>query len=292
MRKRILWLTAVVLAGIPLGLTLLWQSGMPKAVNYPIDNGYDDFIAAAALTIRAAHEPTNIVGWRTVYLTNQPALDRMRAGLEKTCLSSNTYDGAGMKVVMDRMGKFKLLALAQRAEFEVALADGDTNAAVRSAITGLRFGNDLARGGVIMEALVGRAVRSVALTPLLPIITNLSLTNAIFALEHSLIIASNAPPARENLVRESAVRHQFSGLKGYVLHLVGFGRSTIVRVEQDFEITQNASMNDLGELCGRFGKRVYELENGKPAGSWKDLVPRYLPEIPKDIITGSDLPFP
>lgn len=292
MKSRKLWLIVLLFAGVPLFLVWLWNPEKPPASVYPTPNGYDDFIAAGDLVVRVRPIPDNLADWRVHHSANVAALAKMREGLSKTCMSSNMYDSTGFKVLSARYSSFKDLAHAQRAEFEVALADGDTNFAVRSAIDGIRFGIESARGGVMIEGLVSIAVQKIAMIPFRPIISSLSRTNAEFALEQMLSLETNAPSARSVLDKESSARPQMSESRWHYAIYMIFRHKAEKVGEKKFTMKYHEFVNERRQIGGLLAKRLYELKHGKPAIGWTDLVPRFLPAIQKDAETGSDLPFP
>ena len=293
--RQALWLLALLVVGIPILLTVVWlPSAKTPTPAYPSPNGYDDFVEATKLISTTRPDPgsTDIEELGVFLAANQSALEKVRNGLAKSCLSSNRYDSAGFTLLMPRISGFKHLAFAFRAEYTVALADGETNTATRSTIDCLHFGIESGRGGVMIESLVGQAIQEIAMEEFRNIVPVLDHTNAVFALTQLKTLELNVPKAHEILDKESSVRHQFGGMTAYFAYLVGVGRNDVRDGERKFASKCQATENHRKQLAAKLAKRLYELDFGKPATAWPDIVPQYLPAILSDAETGKALAFP
>jgi hypothetical protein len=143
-------------------------AGPPPSPILPKPNGYDDFIAA----VRVAGSPliykTNgpMTDFAADIESNRHALDLARAGLGKKCQAiepddprgTNWNTGAGLPV----LAGFKSICGLLTEEARVA---GETNAATAMGICveDVRFAHEIARGGPVINHLVGFACQSIAL---------------------------------------------------------------------------------------------------------------------------------
>lgn len=178
MSKR-LYLAAAVLVGVAV-LALLWPGSKPRPVPVlPNPNGYDDFLQAASLAVSHRHlrfgEATD-EELQELLLDNEAALLLVRRGCTRPSrvtvnyqLSAAAYTAQHMPV----LAQFKKIALAFRAEGELAERKGNTNAAARAYLDGLRFGQELCRGGLIIDRMVGTACEGIVLEQLSSLVPDL-----------------------------------------------------------------------------------------------------------------------
>jgi hypothetical protein len=224
-----------------------------------------------------------------IFLTNNfGAMQLLRRGLTKTCLSSNDYNVPSVTRYLPIMGSFRKVMSVQQAEFKVALADGDTSRAIRAAVDGLRFGIEAGRGGVSYEGMGSAVLQVIALDQLRRIIAHLDRPNAILALDQLLQIESNALPTKRFLMRDAAEQElsplfrQQTG--GSFPDEWRFFVKVFIRTHDGVIVRRRLT-------AARVAKRIFELEKGRKATKWSDLVPDYLPKTLLDPTTGLPLVF-
>jgi len=267
-----------ILVGIPLILSVLWAPQRSVGIPYPANNGYEDFLRAVPLVSKSIPElhSTNITEWQSFITSNRVAMTHVRAGLGKSCLSSNRYDFKTTDLI-SMIGAFKYIGHTFRAEAIVALHEDRTNDAVAATMEGMRFANESSRGGVIIEASLVMAVEKIVLERFTPTIADLDQGNTAFALSNLLELDESAPAIEGFFEREEQVRHQFADRWQYLLYRVGVGRKTIRDNEDRFRKAFQQSVVKRKKVVIRLAKRMHELTHGKPAASWSDVVPEFVP---------------
>ncbi|HEU5072146.1 MAG TPA: hypothetical protein VFV96_17215 [Verrucomicrobiae bacterium] len=279
---------AFTLAAV-LGLTVLLTRPKPEAP-LPSPNGYVEFINAGALI------PADSANWKSVsktelqamVATNQAALDLVYRGLNQECrvvpysLTATTNNHmaelAGSKRIAQAFGAASLLALLQ----------GRTNDAVVTALACLRYGQELARGGVIIDGLVGAAVQAAGLSALDDALPGLDAAAAQQTAMELEDLANNGEPPAAVLRRETDwMRRGRFGTGNLFLRLASPWLNRKVRATAEQKLS--LAVTNLRKAAIRCAARAYEQAEGHPPTSVEQLVPQYLQTRPVDAATGKAL---
>jgi hypothetical protein len=165
-----LGIVTLIFAGVV--LTFLMVPKRPTVRALPVPNGYDEFLKAAQLAVshrHLAHGEADEAELRDLVEENREALTWVRAGLVHDSRVTTDYSlglAAYTAKHMPALAQFKRLALAFRAEGELAEREGRTNDAARIYLDGIRFGQESSRGGLLIDRLVGIACEAITLDPL------------------------------------------------------------------------------------------------------------------------------
>ena len=170
------------------------------------------------------------------------------------------------------------------------MIEGRTNDAASLAVDCIRYGNESVRGGVIIDHLVGIAIKAIGLSSLKSAAGGMDWECAHQALSGLETVQARAETAGEVFERERqwARRGRFGPAPVPLQIMQPFlNRKLQDRVRQSL-IKIEA---DLLRMRIQLAARAYELEQGKPPASASELVPTYLKAVPKDPTTGKEMPL-
>jgi len=285
----------LAIGGVAAVLTLLWRkpAAPPARISLPNPNGYADFLRAGqiATTTTSDYRTMSQEELRALLTRNAEALQLVRAGLGKECrvpieFSTNYLDRHLVELsAIKNVGR--LLSMAGRlAELE----NRPTDAAERYLDT-IRLGQDSARGGLLIDSLVGLALESMGLGPLEKLSHDLDAQNCrkmIIAIEN---IETKSERPAEIFEREAAFFHQGALGQRILIMLTFRSFNPGKAAQQKFLSKFNAEQKRRRQLALDLASRAYALENGKPPNNVEVLVPSYLKAIPVDPDTGTPLKF-
>jgi hypothetical protein len=262
----------------------------------PVPNGYDDFVKAGTLINSNPPDWWSMNGeelheaLRVLTATNQPALDLVRTGLTKECRMVPWDDSNGSGQHLNNLAKTKATAQAFNAASKLALIEGRTNEAAALATDCIRYGSECARGGVLIDHLVGIAIKNICLRSLSEASAGMDVENARKAIAALEDVRTGGESCEVVLKREKqwARRGRFGsmGLVGqFVQPLIS--RKVFANGRQKFI----KSETDILRMQIQLATHAYELEHSKPPASMNELVPQYLKSAPLDPDSGKELPL-
>jgi hypothetical protein len=262
----------------------------------PVPNGYDDFLKAMTLLEPSPPDWQGMKGeeqhtaLRKLVAANQAALDLARSGLSKECRMAPYEMNATNSTHLNDLAKFKRLALAFTAASRLALIEGRTNEAAFLAVDCIRYGSESIRGGVLIDGLVGIAVRNIGLSSVKSALAGMDSETTRSALSALESVQAHSESGEEVIKREKqwARRGRF-GSMGVVGQFVQpfMSRKVLAKGRQKFI----QSESDIGRMQLQLATHAYQLERGNPPASMNELVPQYLKSAPVDPETGKELPF-
>ena len=273
-------LVVLILAAV---LTAIVRSA-PARVPLPSPNGYDDFIQAGA-AVPESNDFADYRQWTVAELAarveaSSNAFALVQAGLQKASRTPGVRPGDELDARMQKLASFKRLAYALAARSQLALLQGHTDEAAALALDGVQMAHGIARGGVLIEALVGMACEAVALRALSATIPNLDSKAARSAARRLADLDRETPTAAETMASEHAFNRSH-GLYGTLLAAGDrFGMGPLVAGRQKFETKWASEAARRRELILQLARRAYEVEKGRLPDSDAELVPDVLPSLP------------
>lgn len=291
MKKKLFLTIAIIIVAVLAALVFLTPRVTPEEP-LPNPNGYDDFTRAGVLVSANASDwnTLTIEDLRLTVATNEPVRQLIRNGLGKECRVVR-YTLAGTNSShMDDLANHKRVAHAFCAASRLQLLDGRTNEAAILALDCIRYGHESARGGVLIDGLVGLAIQAIGLSRLeeaLPGTDADTSRKVVASLED---VASRTELSADIWKREAqwARRGRF-GSAGIFTQLIQpfLQRGTKSKMEQKFI----KGSTELQRTKLHAATRAYELDHGQPPATARDLVPQYLKSVPLDSATGQELPL-
>jgi hypothetical protein len=264
----------------------------PAPPPLPNPNGYDDFVKAGKMLARdtGIFNETDLTQVREIVSVNAAALVLAREGLGNQCRVPVKYTAAFSSNHGGEMGSIKFLARAFIAEGRLAEMENRPADAAKSYLDTIHLANESARGGMVIDKLVGEAIEEYGvdhLQRLLPKLDAKTCRKTAAALE---ALDAQTPTWNEAMQQASEWSHRtFFGWRQELASLLDNYKLRMnqkyEKVESDLKEKHLASRRLIFDLAAR----AYKLDSGKPPASAADLVPDYLKAVPQDPVTGRNL---
>ena len=210
-------LVVLVFAG---AIIYAFKGGPSPRPKLPNPNGYEDFIAAARLTGKPLIFETNgpIADFAANVAANRRALDLARAGLGKKCEAFEMDDPGGTNWLPALAGFKSICGLFT----EDARVAGETNAAAGMAdcLDAVRFSREIARGGPLINHLVGIACQQIALTEAARHAARMSPAECVEAARSFRQVERDAATWDEVLAGERAYFNRHAGSRDQLARMV------------------------------------------------------------------------
>ena len=288
-RKVRRWLLLVVGVAAVAGLAILMRGPAEFSVPLPNPNGYDDFVEAAALLKGQPGEYQTLASGALgdLVATNAEALRWLRLGLTRICSVPTDVAVTNFPAILNDLPGQKRLALLLAAEGCLALTNGRPADATRSYLDAVRFGNEISRGGAVINRLVGLACEAIGLSGLAKVAPTLDceLQRKVIAdlnqIDRSAVDWSEVIQIEKRLTRQQRL------MQNPLQQLVAWweNRGSTARAE----IRHKLNAASVRLLATELALRCYQSEHGSGPAGLDQLVPAELPRVPIDPFTGKPL---
>jgi hypothetical protein len=270
-------------------LTVLFLSvgRTPPRPPLPNPNGYNDFLKAAALLNGDVYQLTTLDhdGLRALVSTNAESLRLLRVGLARDCSLPADSAMANVPGMMSDLAQLKSLARLLVDEGQLAEMEGRYGDAARSYLDAIRFGNEMSRGGFIINRLVGIACEAIGDGPLSKLVPKLNGEEArpvIAELEK----IDNAGVTLDEVLRNESRFARYQLGKGFNPITWAMTRWQTLRARQRFELRDKRVAAHVRLLTAELAARCYQSEQGRAPTGLAQLVPKYLQRVPLDPFSG------
>ena len=292
-KNRILLLALAAILVLAL-LTMLVVSRGRTAPRTPLPNpnGYDDFLKAAALLTgdvgnASTLDPNDL---RALVATNSESLRLLRLGLTRPCALPADSAMTNVAGMMSELADMKRLVQLLAAEGRLREMDHRLADAAQSYVDAIRFGNEVSRGGFIINRLVGiacEAIGEMALCNLAPRLNPAEARPVIAALEQIENVEVTWEEVRRNEKR--FVQYQLS--KGFNPITWAMTRWQGWRATKRAEMRNKRIAAHLRLLTAELAVRGCQSEQGRAPTGLAQLVPKYLQRVPADPFSGQPLVY-
>lgn len=290
MNSKIGKLLVAVVAVVIVGLLVFFISTAGRSSAFPplpSPNGYDDLVKAGqSIKGPAGDFPTlSQTALQGLLLTNAEALRLCRLGLSRTCSVPTEATITNFAVVMPELADLKRVAQLLAAEGRLAEMEHRPGDAARTYAEAVLLGNDVSRGGLLINRLVGIAIQAIGGTRLARLIPELNPQDARPALRLLDQVDADAVTWEDVEHNEKLFcRHELRRLPNFISAIVGWwnGRATRAKARE----RHNAALAHVRLITLELGLRCYAAENQRAPSALQDLVPRYLSHVPPDPFTG------
>ncbi len=293
-RTRNRLITFSILAGpfvFFLGLLLFWDAEpLPSVPPLPNPNGYGDLVKAGELAITNSwnYEAMNQPQLRITVLADGEALSLARDGLGKECRVPLQFTASYPDQHLSELAGFKRLAQAFMAEGRFAGLRGRQGDAARSYLDTIHLGNQTARGGTIIDALVGLAIENMGVTGLQNVSSRLDTTTCRATAAALETLDSQRQPWDAVMRQEcNWSRRAFPGARYEIVRLMT--RNSLNKAYQSAEQKFDKQEGKTRQLMVDLASRAYELDKGHLPANLADLVPDYLKAVPQDPLAGTNM---
>jgi hypothetical protein len=264
---------------------------VPPPPPLPNPNGYDDLMKAAKMLAPDVRNYTNgnLNELQTIVSEDSNALQLARAGLQMQCRVPLDYNPAG-SAYMDRLTAMKYLSRGFMAEGDLAKIQGHPEQAVKSYLDMIRLANESARGGVLIDQLVGFAIEREGideLQKLMPQLDAKTCRETAAALE---TLDAQRQSWNDVMWQEHYWSHKaFPGIRNQITRILEYNTLRKLYSKTEQRIYRQQTMK--GKLVIDLATRAYELDKGHPPVKVTDLVTNYLQTIPIDPATGTNMTY-
>lgn len=262
----------------------------PEPQRLPDPNGYNDFVAAAAVVIpwTGSFNSMSQEELLRVLEQNSNALVLLRIGLRKDSQVPLGRDINWMNSHLPQIAGFKSLAELLAAEGKLHLLNQRTNEAVASFTDCVIYGHALSRGGLIIDALVGTACEAIGLSGIHEAKHGASKEALRDVLTTLVAVDARREPVAEVLRRDREWSDSTTGpFRSMWLRMTI--RQAIRKADQQFEKRSKQYTAALRLLICDLAIRLHQLEKGDPPNDLRDIVADQLTAVPLDPF--SNVPF-
>jgi hypothetical protein len=152
---------------------------LPPIRPLPNPNGYDDLVKAGEMAAieTGDFDETKLESLRTQTAKNSGALQAARIGLQEDCAVPLQYSLNWVGRHLAELADHKRLAQAFVAEGMLAGMENRPGDAAKSYLDTIRLGHKSARGGVLIDQLVGTAIEAMGVSHLQKLVDQLDVKN-------------------------------------------------------------------------------------------------------------------
>jgi hypothetical protein len=279
---------AAVLAMVVLLIITLGPSSAPAPLPNP--NGYDDFLkAAAATTGDVGNYPAmSNAALRELVTTNAEALRLLRIGLTRKCAVPPDTALTNISGMISDLAGMKRLAQLLAAECLLHQQDNQPIQAIRAALDAIQFGNEISRGGVLINRLVGVACEAIGRAPLARLAPSLTTEQARQVITELEKIDSTRVTWDEVCRAEGRyARHYLSANPNPIVWAVGWWQNRAAKKRASDRHNTVIAQERL--LAAELALRCYCPDKGSAPAHLEDLVPGYLAKVPQDPFSGQPM---
>jgi len=265
---------------------------LPPIRPLPNPNGYDIFLhAAQLLTVSSIdYTATNQEQLREAVGKNAPALALARAGLSNECQVPIQFSQASMENHLQNLAALKRLAQSFMVEGQLAKIENHPGDAAKSYLDTVHLGIESARGGCMIDELVGVAIEQYGMDGLRKIAGRLEATSCREIAAALETLDAQSQTWDEVLQQEHDwSRRTFPGLQNELARMMERRnlKQAFQKAGQKFKLHQTRMRQLMIDLAAR----AYELDKGKAPANVSDLAPEYLKAIPQDPVIGTNMVY-
>jgi hypothetical protein len=291
------WLIALSILAFPFVLfSIFFFSRLadipPTPPPLPDPNGYENLVKAGTMLANDTGDfnETNVAQVRKIVSANAAALVLARVGLSNQCRVPVQYSEFFNSNHVSDLAPIKFLARAFIAEGRLAEMEDRPVDAAKSYLDTIHLANEAARGGLLIDGLVGIAIGIVGTDHLQRLVSHLDADACRETAASLASLDSQAQSWNEMMQQENAWSHAaFHGWRYAFIRRAErkSHASTMATIEKKFSEQEQKKR----QLIIDFAARAYELDKGHPPTSAADLVPDYLKAIPQDPVTGTNMVY-
>jgi hypothetical protein len=259
----------------------------------PNPNGYDDFLKAGQSLAGQPPAATNAdIGTIESFVeTNRAALDLIRLGLSRECAVPLDFSQTYLAQHMNQLTDFKKLAQLLGAVGKSAEMGGRKAEAIQCYLDSIRLGQRLARGGLVIDVMVGQACQTVGTRGLRSMRESLTGRDGTEIFQVLQAISSQSESFQTILNREKAFFRKAyvwnSVITSRLLSIVSSFKRQLT-VDQTIENSVLRVQAKLRLFLVELALQIHKTENGDYPGSLAELSLTLTNGLPKDPFSGLD----
>jgi hypothetical protein len=252
----------------------------------PNPNGYDDFVRAGNLIVgdMGSFGDLDQNALRELVSSNAEPLRLLRLGLTRTCSFPTDVALTNQGWMIGELPHLKYSALLLRAEGRLAEMDGRPGDAADSYLQAIRFGNEISRGGFLINRLVGIACEAIGQVALAKLVSSL-------VPQKAADVAKELQKIDQERVGFDEIKHNERRFGTHELfkernpvHWIT-GAWEAWRMTRRYEIRNKILIAHERLLAAELALRCYRSEVGRLPARLDDLIPNFLSNVPLDPFT-------
>ena len=265
---------------------------MPETV-VPNPNGYEEIVRAAKV-ISSVNSPD----FDTATLAQLKAYDAqcgsvygvVHAALAKPCQVPVRSVDRDMKELWADINAIREIARALYGQGKLAASEGRKADAIAAYLDDIRLGQASQRGGLVIDLLVGLTFESMGHGGIADLRKSLSAGECRAFLATLRELFNNPLPLDECLARDAAWTDRAFGWQGRLMAMLSEMTGQLDSLRQVERCCDRVLAKRRLLICA-LAVRAYSLEHGRNPAKLADLVPGYLPEVPKDPFGGGEMVY-
>jgi hypothetical protein len=266
---------------------------LPPIQPMPNPNGYDDLVKAGEMADKNTGNfyDMKLVELRGLVAQNSDALQAARAGLQEDCAVPLEFSQNWGSRHLPELANFKRLAQAFVAEGRLAEMENRPSDAAKSYLDTIRLGHKSAKGGVLIDQLVGIAIEAMGTAGLQNLVDQLDAKTCRETATTLETLDAQEQTWNEFMQQERAwSRRTYPDIRYRLAELVmsSSSKKALQKAGQKF----NGQEKKTRQLIIDLAAHAYVLEKGHRPASVADLAPDYLKVVPKDPVSGANLVLP
>jgi hypothetical protein len=265
-------------------------SPLPPIQPLPNPNGYDDLVKAGEMVSTNSwnYDSANLEQLRETTAVNAEAVAHARTGLSNECRVPLQFSKTYEENHISDLVSVRMLAQAFATEGKRAEMENRPNDAAKSYLDAIHLGNESARGGVLIDQMVGMAMEIIGTSHLTNLVDQLDAKSCRETAATLETLDAQRQTWDEVMQQEHDWSHRtFPGIRNELARLMEHNslEKTFQKAEQNFKEQQIKTR----QLIISLAARAYELDKGHPPTSVAALVPDYLKASPQDPFTGTNM---
>ena len=268
----------------------------PSFPPLPNPNGYDDFVAAGGMFTPRPGDWSDLDQdhLRAAVVANSNAFNRIRLGLSRQCRVPTEEEIHHLGRSTVDLPNLKSIASALPNKGRLAETEGRPFDAANDYVTIFQVASKSGHGGFLIHSMVQVAMETYGAKNFGVVIPNLSAQES----RQCLAALQKAETDRETFANIEAAELIFGRFNGSLRErawdsiLQFLGKSPTQAIIASTYVKYTASDLKILALETQLASHAFQLERGRPASSWSDLVPEYLPAIPVNPTNHQPLAFP
>jgi hypothetical protein len=289
-RVRALLLTFVVMVTLTaLGLVVFTTPRKSPRPPLPNPNGYDDFLTAGAMVTGDVGNFSTLDRdrLRELVTTNAEPLRLLRLGITRHCAVPIDWTATNLVAMVGNLAELKALALLLAAEGRLAEMESRPADAAKSYVDAVHYGNEISRGGFLINRLVGVACEAIGCRPLTKLVPGLTCEQAR-PLVAELENIDRARVTWDEILRsERSYAHSQISKTGPLSLFIAWWQLRVAKNSAQARHTMAVAHVRL--LAVELALRCFQSENSSLPLHLDELVPNYLSKVPQDPFTGQTL---
>ena len=282
------FLAAIAFVVLIVAVFILTKPKPLPLVILPSPNGYDDLVKGGEMIVGQEIDcnfdnSECIEEWKAFFEKNNEALKLVRIGLSRESRVPMQFTNSSL--ANHGLAALKLLAQTLQAEGNVAQKENRLDDAITSYLDVVRLSQKI-RGGVMIDALVSLAIEPIGLQPLQKASDKMTVDQRRRAIKTLSEVYSDRASFNEIVTMEKAyarnaytLSEKFSSLRYYF---------SMKDAERRLETKIKYRQCRMGVMLVDLAVRNYEAGKSQLPTALAELVPEYLPFLPKDDFSGKD----